>query len=171
MIHRDQDYGSEDRSKKFKEKLESVELAAFLTEPNDIEGYFLNAEHLNFLNPKVSVIEAQKIIDDCVAATKSKSLEAMVNLRTEQAFRERSSSGKAPDHGKIATEALADYDKNPKKFCRGDIVIGQVSAELQKTLGENPTIFEPSQFLKSAILTEVSKKIWKPIDPAVANGA
>ena len=160
VIHRDRDYSSDDASQKFVEKLEQLNIGAFLTETNDIEGYFLNPQHLNHLNPTLTIARIEQLLEQATVETRDKSIAAIVNLRTDEAFRKRQKGGDTPNHGEIAVKAQADYDANPASMRRGDIVLGRLQALMQQELGNNPRIFHASQYLHSQTLTEISAKIW-----------
>jgi hypothetical protein len=135
-------------------------VGAFLTEPNDIEGYFLSAKHLNYLNPTVSVERMDELLTKATQEMKDKSIEAIVNQRTAEAFRKKQEGGNGPNHGAIAVQAQADYDANPVSMRRGDIVLGRFQALLQQELGNNPKVFHPSPYLRSAKLKALSSSIW-----------
>lgn len=160
VVHRDRDYMNNDRVTRFEEDLTNSGVGTFLTDMNDVEGYFLNSDHLAFLNPAITSQRAQELIEQATQEMKSKSIEALVNLRTEEAFQLRRNGGGSPNHGEIALTAVADYDANPSKFRRGKIVLGRVTALLQQEIGNNPKIFFPSQHLACATLTNLSQSIW-----------
>jgi energy-coupling factor transporter ATP-binding protein EcfA2 len=170
VIHRDRDYLSEAASNTFREKLNRAGVGPFLTELNDIECYFLNAEHLHALNPGVTVERIQELLLQATEESASKSVEALVNQRTAEAFRERRDGAGAPNHGAIAVQAQNDYAANPTQFRRGKAVIGRLQALLQEEQGANPRVFFPSVHLRSAELTDLVRNIWPPQPGAPAFG-
>jgi AAA ATPase domain len=102
VVHRDRDYMSEQASERFVQRLTDANISALLTESNDIECYFINADHISTLNPAVTVARARELIDQATAETRDKSIESIVNLRTEEAFRRRQLGEGPPNHGAIA---------------------------------------------------------------------
>lgn len=160
VVHRDRDYMSPDKAAQFEQDLTNFGVGAFLTALSDVEGYFLNSEHLSFLNPAVTVQRVQELIDQATLEVKSKSVEALVNLRTAESFQQRRNGGGSPNHGEIALTAIADYDANPSEYRRGKIVLGKATALLQQELGNNPRIFLPSPHLECTPLRVLSQAIW-----------
>ena len=160
IIHRDRDYMSNARAARFEHDIAAVGVGIFLTELSDLEGCFLNANHLNHVNPAVGAGRIQEIIDQATADTRGKSIEAMVNLRTAEAFQTRRDGGAAPNHGEIANSAVADYDADPSRWRRGKVVLGRVIALLQQELGANPNVFAPSPHLIYPPLAALANAIW-----------
>jgi hypothetical protein len=160
VVHRDRDYMAEDRCDAFNQRLTATDIYPLLTDGNDIESYFLSADHLHSLNSAVPLATIQGLIDQATQETADKSIAAIVNLRTEAAFRRRQSGGATPNHGEIAVSATADYHVSPKAMRRGKIVLGRVIALLQQELGDNPRVFFPSEYLKSDIVREIATAIW-----------
>jgi Uncharacterized conserved protein len=163
IVHRDRDYMSDAKAVRFENDLTGVGVGAFLTAPSDVEGYFVNAAHLSHANPAVSVERAQEIIAQATTETREKSIEALVNLRTDEAFQTRRNGGNPPNHGEIALSALTDYDADPTRWCRGKIVLGRVTALLQQEIGANPRIFVPSPHLHCPSLAAQAAAIWPPV--------
>ena len=160
VIHRDRDYLSDERAASFCEKLTAANVHPFLTEPRDVEGHFLNAEHLHAINPAVTIERLRDLIDQAIAETEPRSLEAIINLRTEEAFRRRNAGEGPPNHGAIAVQAQNDLIANRTHLCRGKIVLGKLHALLQQELGENPRIYFPSEHLRSEPLHLVAQALW-----------
>jgi len=160
VIHRDRDYLSQAAADAFVQRLEQAALGPFLTESSDIEGYFLNAEHLHTLNPGATIERIRELLAQATEETANKSIAAIVNQRTAEAFRVRRDGGNAPDHGAIAVQAQADYAADPTNLRRGKDVIGRLHALLQQELRANPRIFLASQHLNSAALRTLAVGIW-----------
>jgi hypothetical protein len=162
VIHRDRDYLGTTSVTTFAERLARAGLSPFLTELNDIESYYINAEHLNSLNPSLSVDRITQLIAQATADTAAESVRAIVNQRTDEAFRERRDGGPTPDHGAIAVQAQTDYNRDPASMRRGTVVLVRLQALLQQELGANPRVFFPSQYLRSASLSGIATQIWPP---------
>jgi hypothetical protein len=104
----------------------------------------------------------QELIDQATAETAQKSIAAMVNLRTEEAFRRRQAGHPPPDHGEIAVQTQADYTLSPVTYRRGKIVLGRLTALLQQEIGQNPRIFVSSAHLTFPRITAIAQAIWPP---------
>ena len=165
VVHRDRDYMSSQRVQDFCEALTNAGVRPFLTDPSDIEGYFLNAEHLHMLNPAISVGRIKEVIQQAIGNSEQASLEAIINLRTEEAFRLRNKGGSSPNHGAIATRARADLTADKAGLARGKIVSGRAQALLQQEMGANPRTYIPSKHLEVPTLRTIANEIWpKQVD-------
>jgi hypothetical protein len=162
VVHRDRDYMSAAAVDSFEQRLSEADIHSLLTDSNDIECYFVNAAHLHAANPAVTVARVQELIDLATAETTNRSIEALVNLRTAEAFRNCQAGGAQPNHGAIAVQAQADYAANPAPFRRGKIVLGRLTALLQQELGTNPWIFVTSEHLQINKLKAIAAEIWPP---------
>ncbi|MGJ0533857.1 AAA family ATPase [Methylocystis sp.] len=160
VVHRDRDYMGGVQAKKFNERLRNAGIRPFLTEFSDLDGYFLNADHIHSLNPTVPIERAQALIDQAITEVQKESLEAVINSRTEQAFRERNESGKPPNHGAIATTAHEELARDPKGMMRGKLALRRLRNLLQMETGANPRIFHPSEHLAISELRALSEEIW-----------
>lgn len=159
VVHRDADYCSRDASETFVERLDRGGVAPFLTERNDVESYFLNAEHLHALNPSVPLDRVRELLFQATVETAAKSLAAIVNQRTTEAFERRREGGPQPDHGGIAVRAQEEYVADPEGMRRGKEVVGRVRALLQTEMGANPRIFFPSEHLRSVRLRTIAERV------------
>jgi energy-coupling factor transporter ATP-binding protein EcfA2 len=162
VIHRDRDYLSAAGCATFTQRLNQAHVGPFLTDGNDIESYFLNSAHLNALNPGVATARIDELIGQATQETAAKSIEALVNQRTQEAFKVRQDGGPAPNHGEIAVTAQADYAADPAGYRRGKVVLGRLQALLQQELGNNPRVFHPSPHLQSLALSALANGIWPP---------
>jgi hypothetical protein len=162
VVHRDRDYMSEQASNTFEERLEAQNVNPLLTDYSDIEAYFISAAHLHELNPIILVERMQELINQATDETSERSIAAIVNLRTQEAFRVRQAGGPTPDHGAIAVKAQTDYAQDPVTHRRGKIVLGRLRALIQEEIGQNPRIFFPTAHLKVPRLTAIARAIWLP---------
>jgi predicted ATPase len=159
IVHRDRDYMSDEYAQGFEKRLNDVSISPLLTDLNDVESSFINAAHLNALNPAVAVVRIQELIDQATAETADKSVEAIVNQRTMEAFRTRQAGGPAPNHGAIAVQAKHDYDFDPPQFRRGKFTLGRLQALLQQEMGSNPRVFFPSEHLRTEKISGIAASI------------
>jgi hypothetical protein len=116
---------------------------------------------LRALNPGVTIERIQELIDQATAETADKSVEAIVNQRTMEAFKARQTGGAPPNHGAIAVQAKNDYDSDPSRYRRGKSTLGRLQALLQQELGSNPRVFFPSEHLRTDKLSGTAASIWQ----------
>jgi hypothetical protein len=143
-------------------RLREAHVNLFLTELNDIESYFLNSAHLHALNPGATAERISELLEQATQETAVKSVEAIVNQRTAEAFHGRREGGPQVNHGAIAVQAQDDYAANPATLRRGKEVLGRLKALLQQELGTNPRVYFPSEHLRSEGLTVIANTIWPP---------
>ena len=161
IVHRDRDYMSDDAATKFNAQITGIGALSFLTSNSDVENYFLNAEHLSALNQGLTVDRAREIIQQATDSTKQKSIELLINNRTEAAIRSRN-GGPAHNAGELATKANADYEAAPEQWRRGKIVLKAVKSLLHQELKRNPVIFAATTHLVLIDLVQMRDLIWTP---------
>jgi hypothetical protein len=108
----------------------------------------------------VPVERIRELVTQAMTETANGSVEAIINQRTTEAFRERRDGGAAPNHGAIAIQAQEDYTADPVAMRRGKVVLGRLIALLQQELGANPRIFFPSTHLRCDALRTIAAQIW-----------
>lgn len=173
VLHRDRDYLDDTAVAKVEDVLTKMDAHAFITAQSDIESYFLNASHLAQLNPQLTAVRAQELIDEATVATREKSINALINIRTEAAIRSRN-GGPAHNAGELATAAFNDYDSNPGKWRRGKIVFNELKSLLHKEFKKHAVILEPTAYLACPELQKIRSAIWPAAQGAgapVQNGA
>lgn len=159
VLHRDRDYMSEESAQKFVDEIKAIGAFPFLTKHSDVEGYFIDAEHLAHLNAGLSVARAQELIDCATEQTKDKSLKTLTNLRFDVAQRERE-GGRSPDPYGIAQQAITDYESNPSQWRRGKPILKLLKQLIHQELGKTAIIIEPSPYVVVPDLQRVSSAIW-----------
>lgn len=159
IVHLDRDYMGDDEASEVESALKSQNIELFITEGNDIESYYINKRYLSSCFSQLSESRAEKIIEKAVSEVKVKSIEAIVNLKTERAFRKRNRGGSSPNHGSIATEANDMYDQNPREMTRGKITLSKIKSLIQAEIGATPILFRTSEFLKVKNLEDILNKI------------
>mgnify|MGYP001377025402 CR=1 FL=1 len=133
----------------------------FLTEGSDVEGYFLNPDHIAELNPQITAQRVQELVDAATVTTKEKSIKVLINIRTEAAIRNRN-GGPAHNAGDLAAQAYADYDADPAKWRRGKIVLQELRSLLHHEIKGNAVLLEKSSHLKLPDLAAIKLAIWPP---------
>jgi hypothetical protein len=160
VVHRDRDYMADEEIGRFVDRLKEKDIIPFVTEGNDIEGYFTRPSHLAAANPAITEARAQELLDQAIRDTDEESIKAIVNLRTEQAFRTRNRGGAAPDHGQIAIDAMSQYNALPTTMFRGDLVLGRLTALLQQELGRNPDVTRITPKIDIPELRAIKREVW-----------
>ena len=122
VIHKDRDYIAAIDIEQMRTALAAHNIRLFVTASSDIEGYYLNTQHLVHLNPGLTEAKVNEKIVEARDAVADKSKEVIVNLRTQEAFRKRNAGGAAPNHGAIAVAANNEYDANPGQLMRGKVI-------------------------------------------------
>jgi predicted ATPase len=159
VLHRDRDYMDAEAVDKIEQGLRKIDAYPFITASSDVEGYFLNAAHIAELNPTITHERAQQFIDQATETTRAKSVEALINIRTEAAIRNRN-GGPPHNAGELAGRAVTDYDSDPAKWRRGKRVLGSLRVLLNQELKSNPTIFEGTKHLVTPELQAIRTAIW-----------
>jgi len=160
VVHRDRDYMSSERASDFEDSVRNAGLHPYITVFSDIEGYFVNAEHLSHVNPPLTPERVRELIQEAIQESKDEVLAAIINLRIADEYQRLRGSGRQPDQGRIAVDAGRDYDANPGSLLRGKIVLRRLALKLQGELRANPKIFVPSPYLRCDGLTSVAAAIW-----------
>lgn len=160
IVHRDADYISVAGSAAFAAALTKGGARPFLTKCSDVENYFLNAEHLSYLNPGLSVERVRELIEIATERTADKSIRSIVNARTAEAFAERRKTGQPPDYGAIAVQAQKDYESAPNEMRRGKIVCGELAALIQQEIKAHARIFHASPHLGVPELAALAREAW-----------
>lgn len=161
VVHRDRDYLSPEDAERFERRLQNHGIQAFLTGPSDVEGYYLSTDHIARQHPTVQRERIAQLIDQARQETRSQSLEAIINLRTEQAYRRRRDDGDGNVNvGAIAVTAQQDYDADPVGMARGKIVLNKLKTLLHAELRSNPILIAPSEHLTDQRLQAIARAIW-----------
>lgn len=155
-IHRDRDYYEEDEVTQIIEGYnENIEYH-FFTEGTDIESSLLNASHINFLYPEISIERANELIEESRTETFLKSRKKYVNTLTDKSLKSKNGH-KAGENVELAERNLND---NPHRYSHGKTVLGSLKNKIQQELGNNPNIFQPSSFISSPIFDKIKEDLW-----------
>lgn len=166
ILHRDRDYMSDDKVSKLEVDLKAINAHPFITSWSDVEGYFLNAEHIAKLNPQISVERARVLIEEATINTKNKSIATLINIRTDDAIRNRN-GGPAHNAGELAAQANTDYEADPIKWRRGKLVLKELKSLLQNEIHAHAKLLEKSDYLKVPALETIQRAIWPPAAAAI----
>lgn len=159
VLHRDRDYMDEAAAEKIEQGLRSIDAHPFITTSSDVEGHFLSAAHIAELNPTITLERAQQLIDQATEATKAKSIEALINIRTEAAIRNRN-GGPPHNSGELAAKAYEDYDSDPPRWRRGKRVLAELRSRLNQELKSHPVLLKATKHLVVPELQEIRTAVW-----------
>jgi energy-coupling factor transporter ATP-binding protein EcfA2 len=162
VIHKDRDYIADADIEQIRAALAAHNIRLFVTAFSDIEGYYLNAQHIVHLNPGLTEAQVNQMIVEARDAVADKSKEVIVNLRTQDAFRKRNAGGAVPNHGAIAVAANNEYDANPAQLMRGKVVLNRLKMLLQQQIGGHPVLMGPSPHQNIQELRRIADIIWPP---------
>lgn len=143
IVHRDADGCHGKYSKKMDGLIRHHKLLktiSFVTYYNDIEGYFVNPEHITTLYEDVPIGELEKQIGKVADRAKEKSLK---NLKSNV--------------GDIE-QAEIIYASNPEKYIHTKSFVGILKEFLQ--VKKKPGLLFPSEKLKDDLLVKIAKEIW-----------
>lgn len=160
VVHRDRDYLDEEDAKRYTEQIEAAGSSVFLTDPSDIEGYFVNPDHIHTLYPQVSAERASEIIDQATELTREESIEAITNIRTQLAWHRRVKLSDQPNVGEIARAAREEYDANPRLMRRGKLVLARLKSLLQNELAAHARLETETSAIAVKSLRAIADRIW-----------
>ncbi len=110
----------------------NVKHQLFLTSGYDVEAYFLNPEHINALDPGISIVEAEKLINEATTETRDKSLDKLLG-QIEKYRREAVDNNQFNEFSYTKTIKLLTqkYDSNPERYGYGKTVLGRLIDKLR----------------------------------------
>lgn len=160
IVHRDRDYLPVADLESYIAQIAARGCAAFVTEGSDLEWHFLSAEHIHSLHPQISILRAIELLQEATDSTREASIEDIINLRTNHAWR-RTARGDHPNSGQISAAAHRDYVANPDLMRRGKRVLAQLRHLLRRELGAHARIEAQSPALASEPLSILATEIWR----------
>ncbi|MGD2086711.1 MAG: DUF3696 domain-containing protein [Candidatus Aminicenantes bacterium] len=146
ILHRDKDGEGYKRSNEMQKHIISHGLkktSYFITQYNDIEGYFLNPKHINALYPELPESEIQDLIDNAMESVKEKSID---NLTKK--------------YNNNRDGAASAYNSNPIEYAHTKYLKGVLNSLLNSRLGKPPNIFRFSRCLHDNKLSQIANEIW-----------
>jgi len=165
IFHRDSDIYDNDESDKdrISDRLDilnksiKIKHHLFQTDYYDLEAYFLNAKHINFLYPNFSIEHIEGLINEATEEAKTKSMDKLYN-KIEQYRKEAELKGELYkfSHSKAIKKLDELYDANPERYRYGKTVFGLLTSKLSSGFG-NVNLLQVSDkinipFLKKIII-------------------
>jgi predicted ATPase len=160
VVHRDADYLPAADLDRYTERIRGCGCTTFVTDTNDIEGYFLNAGHINSIYPHIGPQRARELLREATVITHDASIRDMINIQTEHAWRRRTRTGDTPNVGEIAEDVIRTYTANPDLMRRGKKVFAQLRLLLQRELKTHARLEAPSAALAVPSLATIAREIW-----------
>lgn len=160
VVHRDRDYMEGAEAGAFEDRIRKIDAFPFITELNDAECYFINADHLAALNEGLSVARAQELIDEATKQSEQASKEVLATIRIDAAFKAKGANFKK---GEVAYQAFADYDADPKTWRRGKLTLNLLRQLLHTELKKAPLVLAESPHLSTAALRAIRDSIWSAV--------
>ncbi len=167
VIHRDSDYMPDAMLANIASEMDKVGITFFPTEHSDVEGYFLDAAHIQYLNSEVTVEHITELINQATTECAAECVVALINQRIMWRNAAKAHPKDQVNVGELAVSAQSHYSADPIKYRRGKIVIKRVISLLQTAIHKNPRIFFPSPFLNSPLLKSVATSAPLPADDAI----
>lgn len=154
IVHIDRDYNTDEEIAAIQNKFAKQNINLFVTKGTDIESHFLIAEHINFCHPDLSVIDAQKIIEESLDAHKTEAIDSLRNKNFGE--KHASKSSHADDFIKSLPE------KEPFKYVKGKSAYKTAKQLIKQRTKKkvNAKLNQNSNYLKDSDLMGFSKKIW-----------
>ncbi len=163
VVHRDRDYMEPAEIEQFENRLRAKGLHPWVTDRNDIESYFANPDHLSEANVHLAADRAQELLTQAIADTRDSSIEQIINLRIERAFKLRNRGGPNVNQGQISHTSHQEFDAHAESMSRGDLVLGRLTALIQQDLANNPVITDVTPYLEVPSLRAIKDQIWPPV--------
>lgn len=152
IVHRDRDYLPDSEIEKQRETFNKLGIHFFVTNGTDIESHLANVKHINICHPKVSLKEAEEIINKGIEEIKPKSFE----LLKKQEFGE-----KHKDKSTHLNDALMEiFETSIFRFSHGKTLYKSIKRQIQEKTKENAKleIVTSELFLKD--LNDIAQKLW-----------
>lgn len=146
IIHQDSDGEGSKRKDEADKHIQQHHLSKtyiFITEFNDIEGYFINPEHIKSLYPQIEIQELNKIIAEETEKIKNESIK---NLTQKL--------------GKNKEAAEIYFNHNPEKYRHSKEMKRKIHIRLKSLIKQSPNIIQKSEHIKIPELEAIAKEIW-----------
>ncbi|BCV33695.1 ATP-dependent nuclease [Shewanella algae] len=160
VVHRDRDYMSEEEILTYKQNLEPVGILVFVTEGNDAESHFINANHISQLYPQTNVERVQELINECLDERRDKILEKYINTIYNRKLQESYRGGEKPNPGAIFRNCTSDFDGDRLRYMHGKTVESALRGKLQAEVGQNVDLCKLSEHICNDTLSNFAQEVW-----------
>lgn len=144
IFHRDSDIYNNDEidKERVNERLGNLNKSSkikhhlFQTEYYDIESYFINEEHINYLYPNFEIERLKELIIEATEEAKEKSLDKLYNkIEVFRKDAESKGEGYKFSYPKTIIKLKSEYEANPIRYRYGKTVLGLLVGKLQNGFG------------------------------------
>lgn len=160
IVHRDRDFMSEQEVVNYRDSLTSTGVDVFITENNDVEHYFINADHINHILPEMATTDIQTLIDKALENKKTKVIEKQIDTIYKRRLKAYYKGGDEPKAGPISTECNNNYAADKYKYMHGKIIEKELRKLIQEKIGRQVNLFQDSPFVRPPALVAFAKKVW-----------
>jgi len=152
LVHRDRDYMTDAELKLQKDSFSRIDTKLFITRGTDIESYLLNAEHVSFCFPSVSVAKAEKLIAKAMEEVFPKSVDYL---------RKKEFGGHNSEIHTHLNQALEELvTNNLQRFSHGKTTLKILQYKLNDLTREKKSLEKASPYLCVEELQTFAKTIW-----------
>lgn len=155
-VHRDRDYFEDGEMETILNAYNDDIAYRFVTTGTDTESHFINAQHINFVEPTISVERSQELIDDAVNQAREVSRLKYLNTLTDKSLRNKEGH-RAGTNLQIVERNLAE---NVMRYIYGKRALGILKAKVQRELHRNTQILVSSPYLSSPAFVEIKEQLW-----------
>jgi hypothetical protein len=152
LVHRDRDYLTDDEIEMQQESFRRIDTQLFVTHGTDVESHFLNAQHIHYCMPSISVEAAERLVEQSIEE---------VFLQSVDYLRKKEFGGNKTEKSTHLNKALEDLVRNnPVRFTHGKTTLKILEYKLNDNRMRKVNIEKPSAFLKIDELQKFANTIW-----------
>ena len=153
VVHRDRDYLTGDEINELANQFRRIDVHFFVTRGTDIESHFLNALHVQACHHVLTVSEAEKLVQRCLADTREKSIEM---LRKKEFGGTNNTKHTHLNH---AIKQLVD--QHLFRFTHGKTALRVLQKLINQKIQQNAHLECYSPYLADSHLKAIAGKIWR----------
>ncbi|WP_167306396.1 AAA family ATPase [Caballeronia arationis] len=127
VVHRDRDFLTDDELAIYKSKFAALKVSFFIPDKNDLESYFVTAEHLS-MACNIEEQIAREVVEEAYATRRDDMISKYVNTRFETLRR----GGAQPNAGQLAVAAANQMTGPAAIVVHGKILMKGVRVVLQE---------------------------------------
>jgi predicted ATPase len=155
ILHRDRDYLNDEEIEVLRKEVENAGMSFFVTEGTDIESHFVNAEHINYLFPEITIQEALNIIEEATNETENTSIEKFINSRSSIMMQEARKRGEAANTGRLVLEVVNMYQSNKERYRHGKKVLKCIKSKIHRKIGGSVHLIKVSPYVRNECLSNI----------------
>jgi len=164
-VHRDRDYFEENEIEAILAGYNADISYQFVTTGTDTESHFINAQHLHFAEPEISVERAQEFVNEALTEAREASRLKYLNTLSDKSLRNREGH-RAGANLQIVERNLA---QDLMRYIYGKKAFGILKSKIQRELQRNPKILVSSPHLSCPAFVEIKEHLWPAEQAEEAN--